>query len=169
MYLKWIICNVSEIQKESFSKAQSVWIEINNTKGFLFQTGGWNLYDDNEACILSAWKDKESYSYFMENIHDEITAKNDQQKTYESISVEFYLNDFDVINLNDIVKDAEYLKLLNYSVNPIMVNHFEDALKSTMHIKTNEKINIILADAKNNPDKYLYFSFWNDQKIIKIF
>lgn len=163
MYLKWIICKVSENLKEEFSKAQSVWSEINIAKGFLFQAGGWNLNNDNEACILSAWNDKESYFYFMDNIHDEITAKNNQQKTYESISVEFYINDFDLKNLNEIVKDSNYFKLLSYSVKPLLVNHFENVLKSSLKIKPKEKINIILADSEIDPDKYLYFSFWKDQ------
>lgn len=85
MLLKWIVCQVSEEQKESFSEAQASWKKLSDVPGFLGQWGGWNLKEPMEACILSLWSDQESYQTFMSQIHDRIFLNSNQEATYKSI------------------------------------------------------------------------------------
>lgn len=84
MLLKWILCDCLNSQKASFSKAQQQWVTLTEAPGFLGQFGGW---DHDQAGILGVWNDLHSYQNFMAKLHDEITDKNHQAQSYQSISV----------------------------------------------------------------------------------
>ena len=67
MYIKWVVCNVPTSLKDKFSSAQEKWNSTKPVKGFIAQTGGWNLNDDDEteACIISFWENKAALRNFM--------------------------------------------------------------------------------------------------------
>lgn len=90
MLLKWIVCQVSEDARASFSSAQRQWTMLNRVPGFLGQIGGWDRTSSKHAAILSCWQDEASYRHFMQHIHDEIVEHNHQRETYTSLSVAFF-------------------------------------------------------------------------------
>lgn len=104
MLIKWIKCLVESRNKNLFSDAQEQWHSLKDSEGFIVQTGGWNIHNDNEACIMSLWKDYPSYLRFMVNRHDNIVRKNGQGDTYVSIAVALYDSMF---NFNHLKIDVE--------------------------------------------------------------
>jgi heme-degrading monooxygenase HmoA len=90
MIIKWIKCMVPNGQKKMFSKAQEQWIALKGLDGFLGQAGGWNIRNPQEACIIAFWRDLDAYESFMNDHHDEIFERSNQQHTYEKISVMLY-------------------------------------------------------------------------------
>lgn len=87
MLLKWIVCAVPTESREAFSRAQTIWRELEPAPGFLGQIGGWNVADPTQACILGLWRDEAAYRNFMENLHDPIFERGGQRGTYAGISV----------------------------------------------------------------------------------
>ncbi|MDN4593666.1 YdbC family protein [Polycladomyces subterraneus] len=87
MLIKWIVCNVPEEKREAFSLAQQQWSALRDVPGFVAQFGGWNAVNPAEACIVGLWKDRDSYTAFMEKIHDEIYISRGQQETFDRIAV----------------------------------------------------------------------------------
>ena len=85
MLLKWIVCRVPESSRERFASAQEAWARIESSQGFLAQAGGWDRNEPACACILSAWRDEDSYAAFMGGLHDEVAAESGQAGTYDSI------------------------------------------------------------------------------------
>ncbi len=100
MYIKWIICNVDSNKKTEFAIAQESWNKTKKSKGFIAQIGGWNVNNSDEACIVSFWKNKSALDKFMKEIHNVIFKKNNQIKTYETITVLYYNLD----NPNDTIE-----------------------------------------------------------------
>ena len=90
MYLKWIVCKVKENEKQNFSEAQGKWERTSEANGFIAQTGGWDLKNKNEACIISFWESKEFLEVFMKDLHNEIIKDNKQANTYSEIFVEYF-------------------------------------------------------------------------------
>jgi hypothetical protein len=116
MLIKWITCKVKSNNKSAFSIAQLQWSALNKIPGFIHQLGGWDLEDNSCACILAFWKDQESYTYFMDNIHDEIFESNKQVKTYDSISISLFscLEPNQVyLNQHEIIKNRGTVVVVN--------------------------------------------------------
>ena len=90
MLLKWIVCDVGEEARASFSAAQEGWGKLASAPGFLGQVGGWDTKSENTACIISLWRDPTSYESFMGSLHNEIVAGSGQSQTYRSISVTLF-------------------------------------------------------------------------------
>ncbi|MCH7997568.1 MAG: YdbC family protein [Chloroflexi bacterium] len=90
MLLKWIVCDVGEEARASFSAAQEGWGKLASAPGFLGQIGGWDTRSENTACIISLWRDLTSYESFMGRLHHEIVAESEQSQTYRSISVTLF-------------------------------------------------------------------------------
>jgi heme-degrading monooxygenase HmoA len=113
MLIKWIRCNVFEDQKPMFSIAQQQWKALTGFQGFVGQIGGWNNKNPFEACILSFWKDESSYQAFMNQKHDEIFEKSNQQTTYYNIFVELYkteaVMDKETQNVTEILRESKAL------------------------------------------------------------
>lgn len=89
MLLKWITCSVEQNSKTDFSNAQKQWRSIGSAPGFIAQLGGWDNASGN-ACILGLWKDYNSYTNFMDTIHDTITEENFQEATYTGITTTLF-------------------------------------------------------------------------------
>lgn len=142
MLVKWIKCLVESQNKNLFSSAQEKWADLKETEGFIAQTGGWNIHNDNEACILSFWDDYSSYLEFMKFVHDGITNKNKQAETYVSIAVSLYDSAFkynnnlyenkDIFGGSKLIRstecttyrgrEAEYIETQNTVWGPAMTN-----------------------------------------------
>ncbi|MGB8320789.1 MAG: DUF4937 domain-containing protein [Ignavibacteriaceae bacterium] len=129
MYIKWIICRVKENEKQYFSRAQEKWARTSETNGFIAQTGGWNLINKNEACIISFWKNKELYEIFMRDLHVEIIKDNKQTNTYNEIFVEYFRSIFSMEGVAGTLKEAvqkgNILRIADCLVKPEKIKHFE--------------------------------------------
>lgn len=90
MVLKLIFCTVPESKKPAFTLAQAQWASIQGTEGFVAQFGGWNQANNQEAIILGIWKSWDFLEAFMDEGHDDIFDKSNQEKTYSSIHIEHY-------------------------------------------------------------------------------
>jgi len=114
MLVKWMKCLVESKNKNLFSSAQMEWASLKGVKGFVAQTGGWNLHNDNEACILSLWEDYTSYLKFMKNIHDAIAGKSRQADTYVSVAAALYNSAFkfnkDHIDEKEIIGGSKIIR-----------------------------------------------------------
>ncbi len=108
MVIKKIVCNVREGQEATFSRGQERWIELRNDEGFIAQYGGWT--EENMAIIIGFWKSTQSYNHFMNDDHDAIYLKTNQQGSIESIDVQ--LEETDV---RDIEQYAKSWMLEQYS------------------------------------------------------
>ncbi|MEW9502546.1 YdbC family protein [Jeotgalibacillus marinus] len=166
MLIKWIVCDVPEDKKQQFSDAQEKWKPINKINGFLGQIGGWDIDTPTKACVISFWKDHSSYQFFMEHKHDDIFKENEQQNTYENITVEIFEKNLNLsdTNITQILKKPEILRIAHCIVKEEKQNHFEDMQKVIWNDGMS-KVQGMLAGAfcKNNHTTYLVVSLWRNR------
>jgi hypothetical protein len=88
VFLKTIVCNVKEENKEAFSFAQEQWSSLRRLEGFRMQFGGWLEINEQHLAIIAAfWSSETTYNDFMRNNHDQLFNSNNQGETYENITV----------------------------------------------------------------------------------
>ncbi|CAM4247687.1 antibiotic biosynthesis monooxygenase [Bacillus manliponensis] len=97
MLIKTIICEVEQEHQSAFSTAQEEWNTLRHVEGFHGQVGGW---DGNEACIFSVWEHMNAYQNFMNNIHDAVLERGQQQLTYTSCKTTLYQSLFSISNVS---------------------------------------------------------------------
>ncbi|MCP5061162.1 MAG: DUF4937 domain-containing protein, partial [Ignavibacteriae bacterium] len=155
--------------RAAFSKAQEEWVDTKNTKGFIAQIGGWDINNSNEACILAFWEDQNSLKYFMENIHDKIFNNSKQEKTYKSISVNYFNLKFIMhgseIDLTKRIKNATFLRIADCKVKPNKLNHFEDVQKSVWIQGMKEAKGMLGGEfslSGKDSTRYLVSTLWDD-------
>ena len=86
MLIKKMVCHVKEEMSETFSYGQERWHGLCDHKGFVAQYGGWS--EENIAMVIGFWKNRQSYARFMNNDHDAIYMKTNQQECIDSIEIE---------------------------------------------------------------------------------
>ncbi|MFC0523391.1 YdbC family protein [Pontibacillus salicampi] len=118
MLIKWIVCTVPERNKEDFAQAQSQWKKLRYIDGFIGQIGGWSSQDKSQAGILTFWKDRDSYQFFMEHVHDKIFNQSGQGDTYDNITIEILENNWDISDfyLTNELQHTTYLHILQGEV-----------------------------------------------------
>lgn len=190
MYIKWIVCEVPTKHKKQFSIAQEKWIKTKEAKGFIAQTGGWNLLNPKEACIISFWKDKESLTNFMNNLHDDIFFQNQQSATYTSITVSYYNSlltmEGSENSIPKAIKKGQLLRIADCEVKQNKKTHFIEVQKSiwlpTMKksegmlggkfaVKVTNSLNYLVStfwDSESNHKKYLQMQLPMNQKAANI-
>ena len=166
MYLKWIVCNVNELKKQEFSNAQEKWGRTADSPGFIAQAGGWDLDDENKACIISLWKNKVYLNNFMENFHDKIIEENKQSITYEKISVGFFnkigKEEGKDESISEVIRDCKFLRVTEFYFSPGSV---EDADKIQTKVlptgisESKEMPGEIILKDENNNLRYLNLTF----------
>ena len=107
MLIKMIKCQVNEDSRKLFHLAQTKWTELQSSRGFVAQLGGWNLWNKEEAVIIGLWESLDDYSHFMDKHHDNILNTNEQMGTYQKIEVSLWdthgnINSIDVKYYNFI-------------------------------------------------------------------
>jgi len=162
MLIKWIICKVENHKIHAFSYAQEKWSEMIKSKGFIAQTGGWDLNNKNEACIISFWENKESLDNFMKNTHDTIFNNTKQVKTYSSIEVEYFDSLNDISDNYELLKEGIYgAKFLNIKT----LKASKDAFESFKKTKINNSTIILGKEhikSGSNNFEYLISTFCNN-------
>lgn len=135
MFVKYIICNVSQENKVAFSKAQEQWYKTKNSIGFIGQIGGWDVTNKTKAHIISFWNSKSDLENFMLRFHDKIFDKNKQVLTYSSISISYFN-----INQNSIVCKLLKQHIINANKIKIMYDASNYLCTNDMNIYFSEGI-----------------------------
>lgn len=168
MHIKLIVCNVKENLKRDFSKAQEKWFETRQADGFVGQIGGWDLNNENDACIVSFWKNKKSLESFMQNTHDKIIHGNQQHENYNSLSVAKYDTVIDMegssSSLVDAIKFGKLLRIADCLVREEKAQHFETVQKAIWlpgMKKANGMLGGHFSKAADHTPNYLVSSLWD--------
>jgi len=172
MFIKWITCSVNENDKENFSCAQGKWAEIQNSKGFIGQFGGWDLNQTHKACIISFWKDESALKLFMTNLHDKIFLKNKQAIFYESIAVEHLHSFFNKERVKksfiESLDQGILLRIIECTVKKDRTEHFEDSLRKNWMSEMKDNTSMLagtFSKGSKNSHRYLLSSFWDGSEI----
>lgn len=171
MFIKWIVCEVEDAQKQAFSKAQEAWQKMASAKGFLFQTGGWDIDNQNIACVIAFWEKAEDLHVFMDDLHDEIFHKNKQVNTYNSINISHFDGKLEMQGQSDSLTEAfrksRFLRIADCLVKPYRKQHFEKVQKEIWipGMKNSEGMlgGFFSEDAKNDK-RYFVSTFWDSEK-----
>jgi heme-degrading monooxygenase HmoA len=169
MYIKWIVCKVPVSSKNEFSSAQEKWNGTKSVNGFIAQAGGWNLLDENDACIISYWESEDALKYFMSNLHNQILSENKQDQFYTSISVNHFnsilLMEGESSALTEAINNAKLLRIADCRVKQNKIEHFEKVQKDIWQPgmrKANGMLGGIFSKSVNDANKYLVSTFWDN-------
>ncbi len=170
MFVKWIVCEVEDDQKQAFSKAQEKWKEIVVAKGFLAQTGGWDIDNQGIACVISFWEKAEALDFFMKNIHDKIFHENKQSNTYKSINIGYFSDKIEMHGQSDSLTDAfrksSFLRIADCFVKPGRTGHFEKVQKEIWlpgMRNSHGMLGGVFSKDVNNSNRYLVSTFWDNE------
>ncbi len=171
MLIKWIVCHVLPDKQNSFSEAQEKWSTIASTSGFIGQFGGWDLKRPEEACILSIWRNQESFDNFMMSIHDDITDGNNQASTYKNLQVKFFVPKMDMKGQYDTLFQAapfgSYIRIADCFIKEESRSHFLNAQESVW-IPAMSKTKGMLGGSFNEDiadnKHYLVTTFWDNEE-----
>lgn len=169
MYIKWIVCKVKEHKKQNFAEAQEKWESTSDSNGFIAQTGGWDLKNKNDACIISFWESKEYLEAFMQGPHDEIIKSNKQINFYNEIFVEHFKSIFNMEGeagtLKEAVEKGNLLRIADCIVQPEKIKHFEK-MQSEIWLPGMRESKGMLGGAFSKNDnhnlRYLVSTFWDN-------
>lgn len=170
MFIKWIVCEVADDKKQAFSKAQEKWKEIVVAKGFLAQTGGWDIDNQGIACVISFWEKAQNLDFFMKNIHDKIFNGNKQADTYQSINISHFTSKMEMREESSSLKEAvlkgRLLRVADCIVKPGKTVHFEKVQRDMWipGMKNSEgMLGGIFSEEVHNSNRYLVSTFWDSE------
>ncbi|MGI9283060.1 MAG: DUF4937 domain-containing protein [Endozoicomonas sp.] len=169
MILKVIRCTPFPDMKEAFSLKQQQWSAISECSGLVGQFGGWEL-DGQDAFILAVWEGMSSVKEFMNNSHDPIADRINQQTTYSKCEVEYFttvsnipafdpaytcsITDFGFLRVADCYLrshgEAQFLKDQENTWNPAM-SYCRGMLGG------------YIAKSHEVENRYLVISFWDSE------
>ena len=171
MLFKWMVCQVTNFNRNAFSNAQQHWSSIASVPGFFSQFGGWDLKNPGKACIMGIWDKHSSYQNFMNMIHDGIVEKNQQEKTYESLKVSFYR---EVISIPSNEKTAEnpiqngsLIRIAECTIKPNRTDHFTKTQIDVWNpgmAQVDGMLGGYFCKNTNQENRYLVMSFWRDKQ-----
>ncbi|WP_459503167.1 YdbC family protein [Bacillus sp. C1] len=167
MLLKMIFCQVEKEKKGLFSEAQERWRGLQNLEGFHGQFGGWN---EEEACVFSAWKDMNTYQQFMNKMHDPIFHNSNQKDTYVSCKTELYQTLFDIIE-NPFTNAIPQSSFIRTAICDVKIGHEKPFLhvQETIWNKGMEKsqgmLGGVVGKSLTNSNRYVVLSFWENKML----
>jgi hypothetical protein len=166
--VKWMVCKVLPHERDKFSLAQVEWIALKEVNGFIGQIGGWDLIENNCACILALWEDLDTYNHFMKKAHDEIFLKFKQNKYYESISVTLYECFFNIQGINrhfyDSLHTGKFMSVTDVTIHDSFKENFIKVQKDMWNSGNGTDSGLysgVLSDTLEN--KFLISILWKDQ------
>lgn len=170
MFLKWIVCEVENDQKQAFSHAQERWRKIVSAKGFIAQAGGWDADMPDIACVIGLWENERDLSIFMNSLHDEIFRENNQADTYKSININYFLSGIEMqgecISMSEAIRKGGFLRIADCIVKPDRAEHFEEVQKEIwMPGMKNSKgmLGGLFSKNTNSDSRYLVSTFWDNE------
>lgn len=171
MYIKWIVCEVSDDKKKSFSGAQEKWKGMADSNGFLAQVGGWDIDNQNVACVIAFWETKKDLDFFMDHIHNQIFHGNKQSDTYKSITIGHFLSRMEMQresdSLTDAVRKGRFLRIADCLVKPDRREHFE-RVQNEIWIpgmkSSNGMLGGLFSENTSTNNHYLVSTFWDEEE-----
>ncbi|MBA4494391.1 YdbC family protein [Paenactinomyces guangxiensis] len=169
MLIKWIVCQVPGEKREAFSQAQEAWKILKDADGFYGQWGGWNIYRPSEACIISLWQDQNTYDRFMSFDHDTIFRANQQQHTYQSISVTLAQHTIEISSESGGVVQAltgKWLQAADVIVDPEREQPFLETQQTVWNPALEQSTGMLgamVAKVNQPACRYQIFSFWREK------
>ena len=168
MILKWIRLAVPDDLRNTFSRAQEQWSALRDVQGFLGQIGGWSERTKGEACILSWWRNEETYRAFMQNEHDAIVGQSRQDSTYDSKDILLLWERLRMpgrySDPTAAVTEAEFLRVADCLLKPDRIEEFTKSQKE-IWIKGMEPVDGMLGgsycEVLSIPRHVLVFSLWS--------
>ncbi|MBE0650848.1 MAG: YdbC family protein [Bacteroidales bacterium] len=171
MIIKWIVCEVEDEKKQAFSAAQEKWLEIKGAKGFLAQVGGWDLENQNVACIIAFWESRADLYSFMSNLHDKIFHGNNQVETYKSIQISHFYDRIEMRGSGESLLEAarlsKLLRIADCEAKPDRIAHFEKVQKEIWlpgMKDSNGMLGGVFSQDINQNNHYLVSTFWDTQE-----
>lgn len=140
--------------------------------GFIGQIGGWDERDQTSACILSLWKDQESYIHFMHELHDQIEKDSKQSSAYNLRVVDFF-NPIDSfsgtsLNMHDLLTSCKHLRVADCTVKSQRIEHFREA-QTSVWIPAMTKAEGMLgghfSHDHHNDSRFMVSTLWNSSFI----
>lgn len=130
MLIKMISCSVPREQRRAFEEAQERWRELQTVPGFGGQIGGWSMSLKTHACILAFWKSQPLYQQFMAHDHDRILEISGQSGTYQSLTIQFFEQKFDIPGRHDYILAAltagKWLQITKLTLADLAATRFSD-------------------------------------------
>lgn len=171
MFIKWIVCEVGGDQKQAFSKAQQKWSKMAAAKGFLCQTGGWDVDNSNLACIIAYWESEADLDLFMTSLHDEIFYENKQKNTYKSININYFKTKLEMqgeaSSLKNVFLKSHFLRIADCLVKHDKTMHFEKVQKEIWMPGMKKSAGMLggfFSEEANTKRRYLVSTFWNNEE-----
>lgn len=87
MLLKLIRCEVASEHRDAFADGQGAWAATAQSPGFVHQGGGWA---EEDAWIVSWWRDWDAYAQFRAQVHDHLAARSGQSLTSQETEVSYW-------------------------------------------------------------------------------
>lgn len=169
VFLKWIVCRVSDDQRDAFHRAQCAWQQIRGSAGLVAQVGGWSRAG-NEACILGQWGDKPAYDAFMERTHDAVVGETSQDQTYHSCQVVLAKDLFDMggeaSGMRKAIAAGHVLRVADCAVFPERRDHFIDVQQSVWApamAGAPGQLGGLFSCANDDACRFLVTTFWCDE------
>ncbi|MGD9899759.1 MAG: DUF4937 domain-containing protein [Calditrichaceae bacterium] len=170
MICKFIRCKVPAEKYAGFHQAQMQWSALSGVEGFLFQTGGRTIDDPEMMVILAFWESIEHHQNFMDNIHENIIAGN-QQDNYYTVNISTVFNVDTVLkndsrNVFDNVAESEFLKISDFLVIPEQTGHFTGAHAENLIPELIQQEGLIqgfFSGHIQSGERFLKTSFWKGE------
>jgi len=169
MFVKWMICEVDETQRAAFRKAQIAWRQIHAVAGFVAQVGGWSTAG-REACILAFWQDRSAYECFFRFVHDAVTYKSGQVRTYHRMKIAFADGLIRMRGagptLAAAAREARLLRVADCRVRRARRNHFVDAQLNVWEPGMAEcagQLGGMFSVVEDTEDRFLVTTLWRDE------
>jgi len=170
VFLKWIVCEVDEQQRDAFHEAQMAWNQMRAAVGLIAQIGGWST-TGHEACILALWEDQPSYERFFQFIHDAVTHKNLQGRTYRRADIALASGLIRMRGaaptLTAAATEARFLRVADCHVRPARRNHFMDAQLGIWEpgmAGCQGHLGGAFSVVEGEEDRFLVTTLWRDEK-----
>jgi heme-degrading monooxygenase HmoA len=171
MIIKLISCKVKEDQKAVFSQYQQEWQPISKIEGFLGQIGGWSVKDPLTACVFSFWENQAAYKYFMDEVHDQIVLRTGQERTYTSIEVDLFQEEFRISgsspDIVSVLQEANFIRTALSHVKEERIHHFIDMQRKVWNPGMKKAEGMLggeFARSQKNGQYFLVLTGWTNQK-----
>lgn len=170
MYVKWIVCEVDDADREAFKVAQMRWGRICEAAGFVAQVGGW-APDRPEACILGFWEDKASCDRFMATLHDTIVEETRQDLTYRSSRIVHATSVMqmrgEAATLREAIANARVLRVANCEVHAARCEHFTSMQRDVWEPAMAEapgQLGGFFSRCEQSPLRFIVTTFWRGEE-----
>jgi hypothetical protein len=169
MYLKLILCYVKKENQQEFTERQCAWNEIKEVNGLIFQLGGWDTLDEEVACKLALWENKELYTDFQLNLHDALARKAGHQHLYYKLATDFFLPQQTLSpggGLPGIIGSSSFLRVADCRVHAGHLDYFLQAQQEIWIPAMQQAAGMLggfFSQHETDSNRFLVSTFWRSR------